>query len=728
MAAEAGAPRTAVVSATVAAVSLVGGWTWAADLVGPGFDPAAESISALASLATPHRWVMTAALVLTGLAHCVTAAALGAARLAGRVTLAGAGLATLAVAALPLPTRTEPSAVHSAAATAAFALLGLWPLLALRRAAPSVLRPAVAGTAGVVLVVAVASLPVGAAGAHFGLHERVVAAMTVLWPLATALGIWWSAGHRVGSRRLRHVLAGLVLTTACALSGVAATAVAPVTAQTRNYQAAVSLEADPRRAGDLVAATTFGDVRVSFSGIAPGVRAVPQVKANIADLLSRPHLSLASLRPGPEELDSAIRGVGARVLGRFALGALALVLVVLGAWTLARRRRPPPWLVATGTLAWVVATVGTAASVYTTYQPSRQGTFTATEVLGTLQQNQGLLGDVEARAAQVTPYLRNLLALSTALQQKYAAGSLESDPALRVLFVSDVHGGNQYPLMRTVVEQESIDLVVDGGDLLTFGTVQEGEAAGIFSGIESLGVPYVFVRGNHDATSATDTEVLRRMQRVPNVVLLEPPDGGYQEVTASGVTIAGFNDPRWFGDSGSGSPAKQQPAREAFRRAFADRAPADILVSHEPWAVQDLDAGVRLNGHMHSTDLEGNRVQVGTFTGGGPLTHFLADEGGEELVGQPSSFDVLTFGTDCRLSSLTRYRFHDVIEGRPAYDDVTIVNGDRVDTRPDDPGRTCEPGGVVSTFPVPDAEPEDPSGGVSGGPSGSVSGGPSGTP
>ncbi len=133
------------------------------------------------------------------------------------------------------------------------------------------------------------------------------------------------------------------------------------------------------------------------------------------------------------------------------------------------------------------------------------------------------------------------------------------------------------------------------------------------------------------------------------------------------------------------------PARAAFQRAFADRTPPDLLVSHEPWAVEGLDAGVLVNGHMHSADLEGNRVQVGTFTGGGPFSHFLADAGGEELVGQPSSFDVLTFGTDCRLSSLTRYRFHDIIEGRPAYDDVSIINGNRVDTRPADPNRTCEP-------------------------------------
>ncbi|NHA70253.1 DUF998 domain-containing protein, partial [Phycicoccus flavus] len=492
----AGALRTAVLSSAVAVLALVGGWTWAADLVGPGYDPRAESISALASLATPHRWVMTAALVVTGVAHCGTAAALASARRAGRLTLAAGGLATIGVAAAPLPSRTESSALHTTVAVASFVLLALWPALAARRGGPPVLRPVVARPLAGVLLAAVASLGVGLSGGSFGLHERVVAALTALGPFAVAVGVWWSGGHRVGSRRLRHGLAALVLVVGCVLAGVAATALAPATAHTRTYQATVSLDADPAHVGRIVAETTFGDARVGFSGLAPGIRAVPQVRASIADVLARPQLSLASLRPGPGELDAAVREVATRLLGRFALGALLLVVVVLAVAGGARRRRPPRWLVGAAAASWLVATVGTSAAIYTTYQPSRQQSFTATEVLGTLQRNQGLLGDVETRATQVTPYLRNLLALSTALQQKYAAGALESDPALRVLLVSDVHGGNQYPLMRTVVRDQSIDVVVDTGDLVNFGTAEEGEAAGVFDGIASLGVPYLFVRGN----------------------------------------------------------------------------------------------------------------------------------------------------------------------------------------------------------------------------------------
>jgi predicted phosphodiesterase/hypothetical membrane protein len=698
-----GRPRTAVMSATVAVLALVGGWTWAAAVQSGGFDARAESISALAASGTPHRWIMTTALVLTGLAHLVTAWALVPARPPGRVLLAAGGVATLAVAAFPLPSRTGSSAVHTAVATLSFALLAVWPWFAARPRGSPALERRVARPAAGVLAVAVASLGIGLGGTGFGVHERVVAFLTVAWPLVTAVSTWWWAGHRVGSQRVLHVLGAVGLVLACGVAGTSATAIAPATAQTRHYQASVALDPNPLRTGELVATTAFGDLRLEFQGVAPGIRAVPQVKANIAEVLSRPGVSLASLRPGPEELSAAIRDVAQAVMLRFTLGAGAVVAAVLGGYAVLRRRRPPTALVVAGLVGWLASTALTGLALYTTYQPGRQETFTSTGVLGTLQRNQGILSDVETRATQVAPYLRNLIALSTALQQKYEAAPLQSETSLRVLLVSDIHAGNQYDLMRTIVQEEGVDLVVDAGDLVNFGTVEEAQATGLLTGIASVGVPYLFVRGNHDANSPTDTALLDRLARIPNVTLLQDAAGDYTEVTVHGVRITGFNDPRWFGDSGTGSPGKQAPAREAFTAAYAGRPAADLVVGHEPWSVEGLAGGVLVNGHMHSVDLEGNRVQAGTFTGGGPFTHFLADSGGEELIGQPSAFDVLTFGTDCRLASLTRYRFRDVIEGRPAYDDVSLVNGRRVDGREADPARTCSVDTPLTTTAVPAA-------------------------
>jgi hypothetical protein len=97
---------------------------------------------------------------------------------------------------------------------------------------------------------------------------------------------------------------------------------------------------------------------------------------------------------------------------------------------------------------------------------------------------------------------------------------------------------------------------------------------------------------------------------------------------------------------------------------------------------------------MHVPALEGNRIQIGTFTGGGPFSHFLENASGEELVGQPSAFDIAAFGGDCQLESLTRYTFHNVIEGRPVYDGVSLVNGAAIEPAPakGSPERACGPG------------------------------------
>ena len=170
-------------------------------------------------------------------------------------------------------------------------------------------------------------------------------------------------------------------------------------------------------------------------------------------------------------------------------------------------------------------------------------------------------------------------------------------------------------------------------------------------------MPYLFVRGNHDATSAhRHRGASTGIAQIPkNVTLLQPPEGGVPRgKSLGGVTIAGFNDPRWFGDSGTGvaRPSRSRP-REAFERSLqrADapgrrRQPRAVGTSRT-WRPES-----ELNGHMHSTDLEGNRVQVGHLHRRWSADlHFLADEGGggRARSASHSAFDVLTFGTDCRL-------------------------------------------------------------------------------
>ena len=159
------------------------------------FDGVVRTISELAARDTPHRWLMTSALVGLGLAHIATAYALTPVAAPGRLTHGLGGLATLLVAAFPLPAGGGSSSAHTAAAAVAFISLAVWPAFAWMRrprTAPSVgavLGPWVSAAATCVLLLTVAwffaELSIGSR--RVGLAERVAAGAQAVWPLVVVL-------------------------------------------------------------------------------------------------------------------------------------------------------------------------------------------------------------------------------------------------------------------------------------------------------------------------------------------------------------------------------------------------------------------------------------------------------------------------------------------------------------------------------------------------------------
>jgi predicted phosphodiesterase len=486
----------------------------------------------------------------------------------------------------------------------------------------------------------------------------------------------------------------LVVVVAVYLGGVSATSLFPTIVQTKHYSAEVRLSALPTTTSTIHSPTSFGDLDLKFTSplAAPGVDATVQVRDTITELFDDRRVSIESFQPSSKEITDAL-GSGLTELGlKFCSGVLVVGAGAIALIAYARRRPPTRRQFVSTAVATLLAVGATGLGVWGTYRPGQLSSFTTTGLLGTVRSNAGLLADVEERAAQVTPYVKNLLALSQALQEKFVPGDITGPPAARFLLVSDIHGANQYPVMKRIIDDEQITAVIDSGDLLNFGSVAEAEVSGIFTSIEKLGVPYIFVRGNHDANTPSDQALLQRMARIKNVMLLEPTPKTYTEVTVNGVTVAGFNDPRFFGDDNKNNNEKQRPAAEEFNRAFADRARPDIVVSHEPAAVGMVDsATTRVNGHLHKDELEGNRIGVGTFTGGGTVSHFLVEEAGDqpgELAGQPYAFDIAVFGQGCDLASLTRYTYRNLIQGSPAYDNVSVINGKTIATR-EAGERTC---------------------------------------
>ena len=86
------------------------------------------------------------------------------------------------------------------------------------------------------------------------------------------------------------------------------------------------------------------------------------------------------------------------------------------------------------------------------------------------------------------------------------------------------------PFAQQVAQGFNVNFVVDTGDMTTFGTPAENLVTRF---VPQFGIPYVFVRGNHDSPSLAEA-----MARQPNVTVL---DGTTTRV--DGLTIYGYGDP-----------------------------------------------------------------------------------------------------------------------------------------------------------------------------------------
>jgi hypothetical membrane protein len=180
-----------MVSASVAPLALIGGWSVAAARQPSSYDSVRDTISALAAHGAADPWIMTIGLAVLGVCHLATAAGLTEAAILGRALLAVGGIATIAVSALP-----QPSAGHTPAATVGFVALALWP------AASGIPGHRTARTVTIGLIALLGWLLTELHdGDLLGLSERILAGAQALWPLAVALAL---AKHRGQPMNMHH--------------------------------------------------------------------------------------------------------------------------------------------------------------------------------------------------------------------------------------------------------------------------------------------------------------------------------------------------------------------------------------------------------------------------------------------------------------------------------------------------------------------------------------------
>jgi predicted phosphodiesterase len=360
-------------------------------------------------------------------------------------------------------------------------------------------------------------------------------------------------------------------------------------------------------------------------------------------------------------------------------GALVLGLVVFRA---ARRR------VVVAVLSAVVLVGGSELVAWSTY---RTEAFTTPRFSGSLALAPKLIGPVREATTKIEDFrveLERIVEGATRAYTSIQAVSTDGANVIRVLHISDVHlSPLGQDFTRQIAEGFGADMVVDTGDLTSFGTTPEDF---VLREVRGIGIPYVFVRGNHDSLS-----LQAAMESVPNAVVL---DGG--ERTIDGLTIYGLGHPVFTPDKEAPVTDREfaDAARKAGEQVVADLRelpePPDILAVHDDRMAEEIAglAPLVLSGHFHE---ESQQVERGTLylrigsTGGSGFNVYT------EPGGVPLSAEVLYFrrGPEPELIA------YDVIDQSPQSGSLTVQRhvvrrefGELVPTPPPSPSASRSSG------------------------------------
>ncbi|MEV5878774.1 metallophosphoesterase [Streptomyces sp. NPDC052101] len=331
-----------------------------------------------------------------------------------------------------------------------------------------------------------------------------------------------------------------------------------------------------------------------------------------------------------DTLDLAVRSCVAVVAGATALG-------------LAVYRSPRRALAAGGLALTLLAASG--ASAYATWNPK---SILEPKFSGLLSSAPSVVGNARSIVSDFDVYQKELARLVANVTKLYDVTSTlpayQPDPStIRVLHVSDIHlNPASWKIIASLVEQYKVNVIVDSGDTMDHGIAAEN---GFLDPIRDLGVPYVWVRGNHDSPTTQ-----RYLQRMKNVRVLD--DGRAQ--TVAGLRFAGIGDPQFTPDRSvvPGGDAAEQLAGDRLASALRDQkarhTPVDIAVAHEPAAARETDGEVPLVlcGHLHHEGDEmlpyGTRLRMEGSTGGSGLRAV------EHTYPAPIEASILYFDRDSR--------------------------------------------------------------------------------
>ncbi|MFI6072765.1 metallophosphoesterase [Actinoplanes sp. NPDC051343] len=305
-------------------------------------------------------------------------------------------------------------------------------------------------------------------------------------------------------------------------------------------------------------------------------------------LIDRPGGISAAGESAVDDVRTGVLRLGVRTLGIGVLSALVLATLIF---------RNVRRIAAAGVTALVVTggSLGLAAGTLrpdSIAEPRYEGLLiNAPSVVGDARKIADNYGRYADQLQQIVSNVSRVYTTVSALPSYEPAGN-----TTRILHVSDLHlNPSSWGLIRTVVKTFDIDAVVDTGDDVDWGSAAE---TSYVSSISTLGVPYIYVRGNHDS-SAIQSAVAREK----NAVVLDNT-----VTTVDGLTIAGIGDPEFTPDKSTTEPPEDpatspllQSGRQLADTVHGHDKRVDIAMVHDPAMAPPLSGVVPLvlAGHLH---------------------------------------------------------------------------------------------------------------------------------
>lgn len=229
-------------------------------------------------------------------------------------------------------------------------------------------------------------------------------------------------------------------------------------------------------------------------------------------------------------------------------------------------------------------------------QPRYSGLLTfAPWLVGTVEEK---INDFEAFRAEVRQLAANLYNFYTKTDT-FSNLNLDNN-SIKILHVSDIHNNlAAFDLIKQVVKDFKVDFVVDTGDMTDLGTPLEAE---LVSRVKSIGRPYLYLGGNHDAT-----EALAKLAADADITVINQP----KMVVKEGLKILALPDPasgNLSAETVSGAELKswQKTYYQMYQKT---KVKPDIVLSHQLPLVKSLvgQAPVILVGHDHKPYIKINK-------------------------------------------------------------------------------------------------------------------------